>query len=80
MTLRILFTDSEEGERPLHLVDFHLAFNDRHRICPGRFFADGTVWLTIACTLACFDIKPVEDPATGAEIPPDVEYLPSVIR
>ena len=51
-----------------------------NRICPGRFFADNVLWLTIACTLATFDITPYVDPGTGLEDPPEVEYLPTVVR
>lgn len=38
------------------------------------------MWLTMACTLACFDVKPIIDASTGSEVLPEIEYLPSVIR
>lgn len=50
------------------------------RICPGRFFAERTLWLTIASTLAVFDIKPVVDPATGKEIIPVADYVETLTR
>lgn len=50
------------------------------RICPGRFFAERTLWLTIASTLAVFDIKPVVDPTTGKEIMPVADYVETLTR
>lgn len=44
------------------------------RICPGRFFADATVWLTVANVLAFFDIGPIVDPESGKELLPDGSY------
>ncbi|KAL0957067.1 hypothetical protein HGRIS_003164 [Hohenbuehelia grisea] len=38
------------------------------RICPGRYFADATVWATIACSLAVFDFAFAKD-ENGQEIP-----------
>lgn len=30
-------------------------------ICPGRFMADTTLWISIACILTVFDIHPGKD-------------------
>ena len=30
-------------------------------ICPGRFMADATLWISIACILTVFDIRPGKD-------------------
>lgn len=45
-------------------------FGYGRRICPGRHFADDTMWLTVATVLACFDIAPAKD-ANGKDIIPD---------
>lgn len=45
-----------------------------YRICPGRFFADATIWLTVANVLAFFDIGPIVDPESGKVLPPDGSY------
>ena len=50
------------------------------RICPGRFFADASVWLTIANVLAVFEIGPYVEPSTGAEVRPEVAYLSGFTR
>ncbi|OJI97944.1 hypothetical protein ASPVEDRAFT_37406 [Aspergillus versicolor CBS 583.65] len=49
----------------------NLTFGFGRRICPGRILADSTVFLTIAQSLAVFDISPGE----GAR----AEFLPGVI-
>ncbi|KAI0713249.1 cytochrome P450 [Earliella scabrosa] len=50
------------------------AFGFGRRICPGRFMAIDSMWITIACVLAVFDIKKAigED---GKEVTPDGEYI-----
>ncbi|KAI9456445.1 cytochrome P450 [Boletus coccyginus] len=37
------------------------AFGYGRRICPGRFMADATLWISIACILTVFDIRPGKD-------------------
>ncbi|KAH8114941.1 cytochrome P450 [Phellopilus nigrolimitatus] len=51
-----------------------LAFGFGRRICPGRFFADTSIWLAIANILTVFDILPPIDPDTGKETMPLAEY------
>ncbi|PVI03088.1 cytochrome P450 [Periconia macrospinosa] len=47
------------------------------RICPGRYVADNAIFMTIAQTLSCFNIKkPVID---GKVVEPEVRYLPGAI-
>lgn len=50
------------------------------RICPGRFFADATVWLTIATVLAVFDIGLYIDPGSKKEIPPEISFVSGCSR
>ena len=49
------------------------AFGFGRRICPGRFLALDSMWLTIARVLAVFEINKALD-ADGNEITPDGEY------
>jgi len=37
------------------------AFGYGRRICPGRFMADATLWISIASILTVFDIRPGKD-------------------
>jgi cytochrome P450 len=48
------------------------------RICPGRVLADSSLFLTIASSLAAFNIKKALD-ATGKEVEPKVEFTPGII-
>lgn len=48
-------------------------FGYGRRICPGRFIARDSMWITIACTLATFDIQPVKD-MNGTPSFPAAEY------
>lgn len=49
------------------------------RICPGQKLAIPSVFLTIAMTLAIFDINKVVDPTTGEVIEPAADVIPGVI-
>ena len=49
------------------------AFGFGRRICPGRYMAMDSVWLTIARALAVFHIGRVVGP-DGCEVVPDGEY------
>ncbi|KIP12415.1 hypothetical protein PHLGIDRAFT_498342 [Phlebiopsis gigantea 11061_1 CR5-6] len=52
------------------------AFGFGRRMCPGRWLAFETVWLTVATTLAAFNIsKPKDD--QGNVIEPDTNYTPA---
>ncbi|EJD06677.1 cytochrome P450 [Fomitiporia mediterranea MF3/22] len=47
-----------------------MVFGFGRRICPGKYLADTTLWLTVATVLALFDISPYIDPKTGmVEVP-----------
>ncbi|RYP09137.1 hypothetical protein DL765_008562 [Monosporascus sp. GIB2] len=52
-------------------------FGFGRRICPGRLLADSSVWITIAKSLAVFNVrKPVVD---GKEVEPTVLFSPGII-
>ena len=52
-------------------------FGYGRRICPGRYVADNALFITIAQSLAVFDItKPTED---GKTIEPKVEFEPGIL-
>ncbi|RWA07492.1 hypothetical protein EKO27_g7615 [Xylaria grammica] len=53
-------------------------FGYGRRICPGRYLAISAVWITIAQTLAAFEISKGLD-ENGVEIEPAVRFQPSVI-
>lgn len=53
-------------------------FGYGRRICPGRYFADTSVWLTIVRSLAVFNISKALD-KNGREIKPTVKFTPSLI-
>lgn len=48
------------------------------RICPGKHFADTTVYIAVVTTLACFDIG--NEVENGVEIPPSGEIQHGIIR
>jgi hypothetical protein len=55
----------------------NLIFGYGCRICPGRFVADNALFITIAQTLAIFNMdKPVEN---GKTVEPDVRFEPGTI-
>ncbi|EJD06678.1 cytochrome P450 [Fomitiporia mediterranea MF3/22] len=48
----------------------NIVFGFGRRVCPGKYLADSTLWLTAVNVLSLFDILPCIDPNTGkAEIP-----------
>ena len=49
------------------------------RICPGKDLADPSLFLSVAMTLAVFDINKAKD-ANGTDIEPLYEYTPGLIR
>ncbi|KAI9067057.1 cytochrome P450 [Trametes sanguinea] len=51
-----------------------VAFGFGRRICPGRYMAVDSMWVTIACVLSLFDIRKAVD-QDGKEITPDGEYI-----
>jgi cytochrome P450 len=46
-----------------------VGFGFGRRICPGRFMARSSMWITVASVLAAFDICPVVDGQGVPQIP-----------
>ncbi len=52
-------------------------FGYGRRVCPGRYVADNAVFVTIAQTLAVFQIKKFVE--NGCEVEPEVRFEPGVV-
>jgi len=65
-----------EGREPEPDPDT-VVFGFGRRKCPGRVLADTSVYLTIAQSLAVFNMSKVVE--NGKEIEPDVEFSPGVV-
>ncbi|KZT69742.1 cytochrome P450 [Daedalea quercina L-15889] len=68
------FTSASPERDPRNYV-----FGFGRRICPGQAFADSSSWLAIARILATFDVTKAHDPATGAEIAFEPEFISGMI-
>ncbi|OJJ48126.1 hypothetical protein ASPZODRAFT_2123095 [Penicilliopsis zonata CBS 506.65] len=67
---------ARNGQAP-QLDPTRLIFGFGRRICPGRFLADSTIFLTVSKCLAAFNIsKMVKD---GQEVEPTVDFTPGTI-
>jgi cytochrome P450 len=58
----------------------NLSFGFGRRICPGRLLADSTIFMTIAKSLAVFDIQPDGEDSVGEEFLPGVISHPAPFR
>ncbi|OAX41845.1 cytochrome P450 [Rhizopogon vinicolor AM-OR11-026] len=56
---RFLTANGTENETILNPAT--AAFGYGRRICPGRFMADAQIWISVACILTVFDIRPGPD-------------------
>jgi len=57
----------------------HLIFGFARRICPGKEFADATLFAVFSMILATFDISKTRD-SFGEVIVPPVEFVPGVLN
>lgn len=55
------------------------SFGFGRRICPGRYLAQASVWMTVACILTAFEIvAPMDE--LGNPIEPSGEYTTGLLR
>jgi len=54
------------------------AFGFGRRVCPGRAFAQSSLWLSVASLLACFDFYKVFD-EDGVVIEPSTECIDGIV-
>ncbi|KAL5478382.1 hypothetical protein ACEPAI_2566 [Sanghuangporus weigelae] len=66
------------GEEPPLEAD-KMAFGFGRRICPGRFFAENSIFIGVASILAAFSIEKAVD-ERGVPITPTEDYLSSIVR
>lgn len=64
-------TDVHASAECPNITDSVMCLNS---ICPGRFFADKLLWMTIANVLALFDILPPLHPVTGDAVMPEENF------
>ncbi|KAI0033056.1 cytochrome P450 [Vararia minispora EC-137] len=70
---------SQGGLLPDKAPDFpDAAFGFGRRSCPGRHMAYSSVWLTVACLLAVFEIRHARD-ETGREVEVVEEYIDGLV-
>jgi cytochrome P450 len=55
------------------------AYGFGRRTCPGRFFAEQALFLSIAAVLTLFDILPAIDGETGEEVKPEVRMSSGIL-
>lgn len=69
----------EESNRRLGINEKPVAaFGFGRRTCPGQWLAFETVWITVATTLATFNIsKPLDE--SGTPVEPDLQYTASLL-
>lgn len=53
---------------------------DSTRICPGRYFADISIWLMMSNILATFDIGPPVDASGKPQVVGEVKYTAGLVR
>lgn len=58
---------------------YSYAFGFGRRLCPGKAFAEGSLFILIASVLATFEITPALD-ETGQEIPINPSFASGLVR
>ncbi|KAL4264719.1 cytochrome P450 family protein [Pleurotus pulmonarius] len=69
----------KDGKFDPKLADPIPNFGFGRRICPGRFFAMDSLWISIASILAVFNISKAKD-EQGRVIEPDLQWAPGFSR
>ncbi|KAF9815577.1 hypothetical protein IEO21_04498 [Rhodonia placenta] len=70
---------AEQADPRKFILGFGRRYDDAISICPGRHFADVTIWLTVASIIAAFDISKARD-AGGNEIIPRMSFTSGLVR
>ena len=73
------FMETDESGKPVALDPALAVFGFGRRICPGRHFADASLWLSMASILYTFNILPPLD-ENGNEVLPKLEYTYSLVK
>ena len=73
------FMETDEYGKPVALDPALAVFGFGRRICPGRHFADASLWLSMASILYTFNILPPLD-ENGNEVLPKLEYTYSLVK
>ncbi|THH18678.1 hypothetical protein EW146_g2331, partial [Bondarzewia mesenterica] len=66
----------EDGKKNMELGNNdlpHVVFGFGRRVCPGRWLALDSLWITIASVLSVYTVSKPKD-ANGAEIEPEIEF------
>lgn len=66
---RFLATDGHEPDLDPH----NIAFGFGRRVCPGRFLADNTVYLSAAQSLAVFNVSKAIENGQEVEVKPEFQ-------
>ena len=73
------FMETDEPGKPVALDPALAVFGFGRRICPGRHFADASLWVSMASSLYTFNILPPLD-ENGNEVLPKLEYTYSLVK
>lgn len=71
------------GRRSVHLLasdSLLVTCKPCHRICPGRYFIDASLWLQISNILAVFDIGPPLDSYSDPQEIGDIKFTDGATR
>lgn len=72
------FMNKPDGQQFSPNDPLSTAFGYGRRICPGRFVAEGQLWITVASILAAFDINPGRD-RNGNIVKPEAKFSSGMI-
>ncbi|PCH38585.1 cytochrome P450 [Wolfiporia cocos MD-104 SS10] len=68
------------SEKDMEVADpRNYVFGFGRRICPGRQFADTSIWIVVACMIATLNIRKARD-SSGKEITPSAYFVSGITR
>ncbi|TFY60387.1 hypothetical protein EVJ58_g5185 [Rhodofomes roseus] len=71
-------TNTDRGDDPNLGNPRKIVFGFGRRICPGRYFADNSVWIVAACIISMMSIRKARD-ARGEEITPSPKFHSGIV-